>query len=412
MKQLWVRRTALFMTGQTITLFGSSIVQYAISWHITLTTKSGMMLMISTLCGFLPQLLISLFAGVWADRYNRKTLIILADSMIAIFTAILAILFTIGYKEIWLLFVISAIRSVGSGIQTPAVSAFLPELVPQDKLMRVNGINSSIMSSMLLISPIAAGGLYSIMGLGSVFWVDVITAVIGISLLLALKTEPREKSIHEPEHIFSEMLKGIKYVTKTPWLRQLLGYYVVFSVMFGPVVFLTPLMVARSFGPEPWRLVVHEVVFFVGGIAGGLLVGTWGGFRNKIHTLIVASAVFGLTTFVMGFSPNFWFYLGVMLPMGLSMPFIHTGSVTVMQTHVAPEFIGRVFGLVSIIGSATMPLSMVIFGPLADVTSVELQLIITGVLMIAVSLFALRFREMRAIGAALPPETPTEPELS
>lgn len=397
----WKKRAALFLSGQTISLFGSSIVQFAITWHITLSTKSGTMMAIATLCGFLPQVLISMFAGVWADRYSRKMLIILADSMIALFTALLAILFSIGHTEIWLLFLISSIRSLGAGIQTPAVSAFLPEFVPPEHLLRVNGLNSTIMSVMFLVSPMAAGWLYAEFSLGAIFLIDVITAAFGISLLLLLKTKPKALSDREPTHFFADMISGLRYVSKTPWLRQIIGFYLAFALMFGPVVFLTPLMVARSFGPEPWRLVVHEVVFSVGSILGGIAVSVWGGFRNKTHSLIVASALFGLTTIIMGFSQNFWFYLGVMLPMGITMPFINTGSMTLLQTRTDPDLIGRVFGLISIVGSATMPLSMLIFGPLADFVSVELQLIVTGALMVVISLYVLRFKDMIAAGEPL-----------
>ncbi len=153
---------------------GSAIVQYAITWHITLTTKSGLMLTYATLCGFLPQILISLFAGVWADRFNRKKLIILADGLIAVFTALLAVLFAMGYQYIWLLFLISAIRSIGAGIQGPAVGAYLTEFVPKEKLMKVNGINASIQNMMFLFAPVVAGGIYSFLGLGPVFLVDVV----------------------------------------------------------------------------------------------------------------------------------------------------------------------------------------------------------------------------------------------
>lgn len=401
--QAWKRQVAQFLFGQTVTLFGSSLVQYAISWHITLTTQSGKMLTIATLCGFLPQVVVSLFAGVWADRYNRKLLIALSDSMIAICTAMLAVCFAIGYDPIWLLFVISAIRSLGAGIQSPAVSAFLPELVPQEHLLRVNGINASIMSGMMLLAPAVASQLYGLFGLGPVFWVDIATAGIGIALLLNIKTAPREKPAREPEHIFREMFSGMRYVASQPWLYQLMGFYLIFALMFGPVVFLTPLMVARSFGPEPWRLMAHEMVFSLGSILGGVLVGIWGGFRNKTRTLIAASAAFGLTTFVMGFSTNFWFYLGVMLPMGLTMPFINTGSMTILQTRTKPELMGRVFGLVSIMGSGAMPLSMAVFGPLADAISVESQLIITGALMVVIALFAIKCKAMYEAGEPLPP---------
>src|SRR4051812_49385345 len=136
--QHWKKNIILFLGSQTISLFGSALVQYAILWYITLNTQSGMMMTISILCGFVPTFILSPIAGVWADRYNRKMLIILADSLIAISTLVLAILFLIGYDDLWLLFVMSAVRAVGTGIQTPAVGAILPQIVPEDKLTKVN----------------------------------------------------------------------------------------------------------------------------------------------------------------------------------------------------------------------------------------------------------------------------------
>lgn len=398
MKDHWVRRAAVFLSGQTITLFGSCLVQYAISWHITLTTQSGLMLTIATLCGFLPQVLISLFAGVWADRFSRKKLIIIADATIALCTAVLAVLFTAGYTELWLLFFISAVRSLGAGVQMPAVTAFLTELVPQDKLMRVNGINASIQSVMMLGAPAAAGGLYAVMGLSSIFWVDVITAAMGITLLVVLKTAPRIRQTIE-EHFFKDMLLGVKYVAKTKWLKQLLIFYLFFSLLFGPAVFLTPLMVARSFGAESWRLVAHEMIFALGSIVGGVTIGlAEKRFKNKMAMLVFACCAFGLTTAVMGFSFNFVFYLAVMFFTGITMPYINTGAMTVLQTRVEPDLMGRVFSLVSIIGSGAMPLSMVFFGPLGDAVKIEYLLIITGVLMIGTSLMIFRCKALMQAG--------------
>ncbi len=397
----WASRATQFLAGQTVSMFGSMVVQYVISWHVTLTTQSGTMLTIATLCGFLPQLLVSLFAGVWADRYNRKMLIMLSDGMIAVCTLGLAIALSLGYDALWLLFFISAVRSLGSGIQMPAVGAFLPEIVPEDKLLRVNGINASIQGVMMLIAPAAAGWVYAEMGLAPSFWIDVVTAVIGIGLLAALHVDKRVVETHEQPHIFEDMGRGIRYVAGTKWLTQFLLFYLFFALMFGPVVFLTPLMVARSFGPEPWRLMAHEIVFAAGAAAGGMLAGFVGArFKNMMYMLIIGCVAFGVTTLVMGFSPNFWFYLGVMLPMGITMPLINTGSMTILQTRVQPDMMGRVFGLSSIISSSAMPLSMVFFGPLADRMSVESQLIITGILMVAISLLMLRAKACIAIGVA------------
>ena len=131
---IWKAQTILFMSSQAISLFGSALVQFAIIWYIARTTNSGIMVTISTICSFLPQLVISLFAGVWADRYNRKILIILSDALTATSTLVLAIVFLLGYNSMWLLFLVAAIRSFGAGIQTPAVSAMIPQIVPEEHI--------------------------------------------------------------------------------------------------------------------------------------------------------------------------------------------------------------------------------------------------------------------------------------
>ena len=108
-----------FLGSQTISFFGSSIVQYAILWYLTLTTQSGIIMMLSVVFGFLPTFFISPFAGVWADRYNRKRLIVLSDGVTAFSTLVLIVLFLVGQRSIWVLLVASAIRALGSGIQMP-----------------------------------------------------------------------------------------------------------------------------------------------------------------------------------------------------------------------------------------------------------------------------------------------------
>lgn len=104
----WKNKTALFLGSQTISLFGSSLVQYAITWYITLTTQSGVMMTVSILCGFLPAFILAPFAGVWADRYDRKKQIIYADALVAASTLFLAIMFMNGYGALWLIFVVWA----------------------------------------------------------------------------------------------------------------------------------------------------------------------------------------------------------------------------------------------------------------------------------------------------------------
>lgn len=155
----WKKDIILFLSSQTISLFGSSLVQYAIMWYITLTTESGMMMTLYIICGFIPTFILSPFAGVWADRFNRKILIMAADASIAVATLVLAIVFLLGYEATWLLFVMAAIRALGTGVQTPAVGAILPQIVPKEQLTKINGINGSIQAIIMFVSPIVSAGL-------------------------------------------------------------------------------------------------------------------------------------------------------------------------------------------------------------------------------------------------------------
>ena len=405
MRTDWGKKTTLFLSSQTISLFGSMLVQYAITWHITLVTKDGVQMALVTVCGFLPQLLISLFAGVWADRYSRKMMIMLADGAIALSTMVLAVMFSMGYDALWILYVTSIIRSLGAGIQTPAVGAMLPDIVPEDQLMRVNGINASIQSVMMLLAPAAAGMLYGNVGMASIFWIDVVTAIIGISIMSQLRVAPPKRVENAQGHFFDDMVSGFRYLGKTRWLYQFLVFYLAYSFMFGPVVSLTPLMVARTFGEEPWRLVAHELAFAVGSLMGGLSLGFVSArIKNKMRMVLVGSAAFGLFTCIMGFSPNFWFYIGTMVAQGLTMPMVNSGAMTVLQMRVEPEMMGRVFGLVSIAGTAAMPLSTVLFGPLANVISVEQELIVTGILMVLITLYIMRFPDIIQAGEPIVPD--------
>lgn len=401
----------LFLISQTVSLFGSALVQYAISWYVTLETKDGGQMALITLCGFLPQMIVSIFAGVWADRYNRKMLIMLSDLGIALSTMALAIVFSTGRVDWWMLYVASVIRSIGAGIQTPAVSAMLPDIVPERRLLGVNGINASIQGIMMVVAPMAAAAMYGGLGLAPIFWVDVLTAAIGIGIMACISVAPRVQGGPASIDFKADVVLGLNYVRHTRWLMQLLVFYLVYAFMYGPVTMLTPLMVARSFGDEEWRLMAHEVAFGVGSLVGGAMLAVVGKrVPNKIHLLLIGSVAFGLLTFVMGLSTNFWFYIGVMLAMGVLLPFINSGTMTVLQMRVDPHMMGRVFGLVSIVGTAAVPLSTSLFGPLADVISVETELIWTGLGMTAIALYMFRKREV--IQAGEPLEEPAHASAS
>ncbi|HEY8462455.1 MAG TPA: MFS transporter, partial [Bacillota bacterium] len=255
MNNNWLKNTTLFLTSQTISLFGSTLVQHAITWYITLRTQSGMMMTIAIICGFLPTFLLSPFAGVWADRYHRKWLIILSDSLIAVATLILAMLFWMGHDGLWQIFIASAIRAFGSGVQTPAISAFLPQLAPPDKLTKVNAVNSSIQSLVMLVAPMVSAALLTLAAIETIFMIDVVTAALGVSiLLLFLHVPAHTKALAEQTgSYFEDLREGIVYIKNHDYVRTFFMFNIFFFILIAPAAFLTPLQVTRSFGSDVWR---------------------------------------------------------------------------------------------------------------------------------------------------------------
>ncbi len=380
----WKKNTALFLSSQTISLFGSALVQYAIIWYITLTTKSGSMQTIAVLCGFAPMFAVGIFAGVWADRYNRKTIIALADSMIAIATLALAVLFMLGYQELWLLFVMLAIRGLGGGIQMPAVVAFIPQITPTEKLTRINGLYGTVQALTTLVAPIVAGALLSLVPLQYIFFIDMGTAAIAVCILLfALKVPAHAKALAKQTiSYFADMAKGFRYIRGHKYLLLYFLFCTFFFFLAAPAAFLTPLQVARTFGADVWRLTAIEVTFSAGMAAGGFLMSAWKGFKNKIHTMTLSAIIFGVCTVALGLVPNFWVYLGFMVLCGFGMPLFGTPSTVMLQERVEGDFMGRVFSVQGMITTIMMPMGMVLFGPLADVIRIEWMLIATGALML------------------------------
>jgi DHA3 family macrolide efflux protein-like MFS transporter len=400
MKNKYNKNIIIFLLSETISLFGSSLVQYAILWYITLNTKSGVMMTISIICGFLPTFFLSPFAGVWADRYNRKTLIILSDLFIAAITLILAILFLMGYESLGLLFVTSALRAVGTSIQVPAIGAFIPQIVPESKLTKVNGINGSIQSIVMLISPMLSGALLSIATIQAIFFIDVVTAVLAVLVLLIFLKVPAHAKAQSLQKIsyLKDMKEGIVYIRGHAYVKRFFVFCAFFFFLVAPVAFLTPLQVTRSFGDDVWRLTSIEIAFSIGMMLGGLLIASWGGFKNKIHTMTLSNFIVGSCTFALGVVPIFWLYLIFMCIVGISIPLFNTPSTVLLQEKVEPDFLGRVFGVFGMISSSMMPLGMLVFGPIADTIQIEWLLIGTGILLFIQSFFLMGSKKLIEAG--------------
>ena len=393
----WKRQAMLFLISQCITLFGSTLVQMAIVWYVTIQTSSGVWVAAFTVCSYLPQFLISFVAGVWADRHSRKKLIIGADSLIALVTFLMVLVIPhITDKTVVLggLLVMSVIRSFGAGIQTPAVNAVIPQLVPEDQIMRFNGINATMQSVVQFAAPAAAGVLLTINTLSSTLIIDTATAIVGIGLLSAVII-PKQAIQNKGTSVFIDMKIGIKYTLSDKLIGKVLTVYGLFIFLCVPAGFLSQLFVSRVYGETYWYLTAVELAGFIGMVAGGILMSIWGGFKSRVTTMAVGLIAFGSLAIGMGLSKQFALYLTLMIIYGVAITMVQTATTTLIQEKAEMSMQGRVFGLLGAMYSGFLPVGMAIFGPMADEISLQWIMIGSGIALIALSIFVGTNKEMR-----------------
>ena len=385
----WTRKTVLFLVSQCITLFGSMIVQMSVIWYVTLKTSSGGWVAAFTICSYLPQFLISFFAGVWADRYSRKKLIVLSDAVITVATAIMFFVMPVISSDPILLsalLAMSIIRSIGAGVQTPAVNAVIPHLVPEEHLMRYNGINATMQSIVQFAAPAVAGAVLSVGTFRATLLIDILTALLGIGLLSCVLL-PKQETVSENVSVLSEMKAGICYSFSDQIIGKILMVYGLFILLSVPAGFMAALLVSRVYGDVYWYLTAVELVGFAGMALGGVLMGVWGGFKSRVKTFATGLLILSIMTIGMGVSPYFILYLVMMFVYSIALTIVQTATTTIIQEQTEISMQGRVFGLMGAMYSGFLPVGMAIFGPLADMLPLQWIMIGSGIALVFVTVY-------------------------
>jgi len=390
----WKRNVALFMIGQAITLFGSSLVYFAVMWHITLSTQSGVMMMLIIIAGMLPLFLVSPFAGVWADRYNKKLLINISDAFTAVVTLVMAIIFTFGHEVTILLLVCLAVRAAAQGVQIPTVTALIPDLVPEEQLTRINGINSSINTFTTFASPALGGVLLAIAPVYLLMYIDVITATIGISILMFFVKVPvsTSKKDHTPglKQYFLEINEGLKYIKSSMFLKKSLIISAILNFMIATTA-MTPLLITRNWGEDLWnvfgsfsigaehRLAISEMGYSGGLVLGGIAISFWLGFKNKNNTYALFTILAGIATAGLGLTGNFWIFTIFMILSAAFLSMRAAPSMAMMQINVDRSYMGRSMSIFMMMATLNIQLGMMIWGPLSDIISLSWLLLASGI---------------------------------
>ncbi len=356
--------------GQLISVLASSMTNFGLTIWAYQETGSAMALGGMQTAFVLPFLLLSPFAGVWVDRYNRKLMMMISDlTAISATIAILILNLTDGL-QIWHLYAASALNGLGNTFQWPAYSATISSMLPKEKYNRANGMMSLMDSIPGVLAPILAGLLLPFIHLNGILGIDVITFVLAIgSLLLVHIPQPvrTEEGQAGKGSLIQEATYGFRYIFARKGLLGLLLFFISLNFTIGmasPI--LAPFILART-GNDSTVFGAVESALAVGAVLGGLIVSLWGGFKRQMKNIFIGEALTGLmllTIFGLGRGLLLWSIAAVF---GCIFPIFTNGaSQAIWQAKVAPDLQGRVFTARRLIAWITGPITPIIAGALAD----------------------------------------------
>ncbi|WP_203640519.1 MFS transporter [Levilactobacillus andaensis] len=379
----WRRNIYLFLTSQFLSGITSMVVQYAIIWYLTKQTGSATVLSLATLLGMLPMVLLSPFVGPFVDRWNKKGLLIVPDVIAAIFAIILSIVGTLQTTfPLWLIFISLLVRSIAQTFQMPTIQSILPTMVPADQLTQINGQLGMVQSANMIISPALGAFLFAIVPMNYLILVDVLGAIIGISLLTFVMI-PEHPVIDEKVHVLADAKFGLDKLRNTRGLWAITMIGAAFTLMFMPAASLYPLMTMGYFHGTVGQAGLIEVIYSVGMLGGGAIIGLFGKWRDRMKPIFWATLAMGVTFGGSGFLPGnqtgfIWFVVLNVLA-GAVTPFYSTLLMAMIQQSFPPDQLGRVLGVLNSLTSVAGPVGLIFAGPLADAIGVEKLFIIGGV---------------------------------
>jgi len=377
----WAVRFYTLWAGQALSLLGSQLVQFAIIWHLTQTTKSATTLAIASMMGLLPQVLLSPFIGTWVDRGNRRLIMIAADATVAIATVGLALLFAFGLVQTRHIYLALFIRAVAGGFHEFAFGASFVLLVPRGQLTRVQGFNQALYGALNIVSAPLGAFLLSILPMQGILGIDVSTAAIAIMILLFTQIPQPERKASAPLTFWQDFAAGFRYIITWRGLVILLGLVMVINFFYSATEPLTPLLITKHFGGNAERLALWLSLFAGGTVLGGVVLGAWGGFKRKIVTAQTGLILSGLCTLVVGIVSSDLFWLGLVANtlVGLLLPIINGSFGATLQASITPEMQGRVFAFIRSAAMLVSPLALVVAGPFADAFGIQPWFIIAGI---------------------------------
>ena len=392
----------LLWGSQAVSLAGSFAVQFAIIWWLTSTTGSATILATAAMIGLLPQVFLGPFFGALVDRWNRKRIMLFADSAIALASAWLAWMFYIDAATTTHVFIVLGARAIGGALHGPAMLASTSLMVPEEHYVRVQGLNQAITSgSPLLAAPLGAL-LIAWLPMASILMIDVLTALTAVVPLLFVKVPQPKRGEKDSEHtsVFADVAEGIRYLRQHREQSYLIIGATFVNFCIVPAFALLPLLVLQEFGGGAYYLSGLQLLFGLGGVIGGSILASWGGFDKRVYTVLFGFAFMGAATMLIGLSPAnvAWVPATAMFLVGTAAALINGAIMAILQSQVPADYQGRLFTLLGSIAGAITPIALLLAAPVAELFGIRFWYIAGGATCMLVA----------AITAAIPAVTGME----
>lgn len=363
-----MRTFAILTLTQALSLIGSRMTSIAVGIWVYTETGDVTPILLTSFFLEVPGMVITSLAGVLADRWDRRYVIMLGDAGEAVGTSILLISFLSGHFQLWHLYAAALFKGMFMTLQEPAADAALTMLIPADGRERFNGLKEMVFPLAGVLSPVLAGSLYPLIDVTGIVIIDLITfgiAVMVVALLRIPLPAPSEEGLAASGTVWDELRGGLRFLCKRQALLALLIYMTLTNFLLnGPLELSLPYLTTVT-GSERWTGALLGVMS-AGALAGAALIAAWGGTRPRIHTLLPGMALTGgmMILYGMARSP---LTLGITLFLAmLPLPVTNAVFKSIMQVKTPPDMQGRVFAIFGQLAYTAAPLSFLVTGPIVD----------------------------------------------
>lgn len=376
----WKSTFFTIWSGQALSILGSQLVQFALIWYLTVQTGSATVLATASLVGMLPNVILGPFVGTLVDRWNRRSIMLIADGIVALATIVLVILFALDAVQVWHIYAVMFVRSLASAFHSNAMSASTSLMVPVEHLTRIQGLNQMLNGGLNIVAAPLGALLLGILPMQGILAIDLVTALTAILPLSFIKIPQPERLEQASSTVWQDFKAGLRYVLG--WKGLLIASLGTVAINFTiiPAFSLLPLMVKDYFGGGAIQLSWVEAAMGIGMFLGGALLSVWGGFPRKILTTMFGLMGMGIGTLVLALAPSSAMFLAVSgaLLVGVMTPITMGPFFAIIQSNVEPDMQARVFSLLSSLGTGITPIGLMIAGPVSDKIGIQAWFLFGG----------------------------------